>query len=63
MFIKFMFIIRVRERIFVIVPLRESVRVSVSISKYYCVTAKSILVTQDGLASLYIISGLYMPIR
>ena len=36
MFIKFMFIIRVRERIFVIVPLRESVRVSVSISKYYC---------------------------
>ena len=52
-----------KEIIFVIVSLRESVRVSVSISKYYCATAKSILVTQDGLASLYIISGLYMSIR
>ena len=40
-----------RERIFVIVPLRESVRVGDSISKYICryVTAISIPVTQDDL--------------
>ena len=52
-----------REIIFVIVPLRESVRVSDSISKYrYYVTAISVPVTPDDLARLRIISGVYTSI-